>query len=51
MLWLAVSMLTKCMALDMATAGVRVNAVSPAWIWSPEVAKIAPGECTYNRPP
>ena len=28
------------MALDMSEAGIRVNSVSPGWIWSPEVSKI-----------
>lgn len=37
----AINILTKCMALDMRTGNVRVNSVSPSWIWSPEVAKAA----------
>lgn len=36
----AILAMTKCMALDM-SKDVRVNSVSPAWIWSPEVAKAA----------
>ncbi len=39
----AVSQLTRCMALDMAPA-VRVNTVSPGWIWSREVDKAAGGD-------
>jgi len=38
----AINILTKTMALDMSEAKIRVNSVSPAWIWSPEVAKIDP---------
>ena len=39
----AVLSMTRCMALDMAPAGVRVNSVSPGWTWTPEVAKAAIG--------
>jgi len=39
----AVNILTKNMALDLAKFKIRVNSVSPAWIWSPEVAKAATG--------
>lgn len=42
----AVAMMTKCMALDLSAQGIRVNSVSPAWIWTPEVAKAA----EFNRP-
>ncbi len=38
----AVTQLTKCMAMDLAP-DIRVNAVSPAWIWTKEVAKAAIG--------
>ncbi len=38
----AVSQLTKCMAMDLAPE-IRVNAVSPAWIWTKEVEKAAIG--------
>jgi NAD(P)-dependent dehydrogenase (short-subunit alcohol dehydrogenase family) len=37
----AVNQLTKCAALDYAKYGVRVNSVSPAWIWTREVQKAA----------
>ena len=39
----AVTMLTKCMAMDLAPE-IRVNAVSPAWTWTSEVAKMAGGD-------
>ena len=37
----AIVTLTKCQALDLAPAKIRVNAVSPGWIWTPEVDKAA----------
>ncbi len=40
----AIVSLTKCQALDLAPAGIRVNAVSPGWTWTPEVAKAANGD-------
>ena len=27
--------MTKCMALDLGKEGIRVNSVSPAWVWTP----------------
>lgn len=40
----AIVTLTKCMALDLSADRIRVNAVSPGWIWTPEVAKAAGGD-------
>jgi len=37
----AVKQLTRCAALDLAPE-VRVNCVSPAWVWTDEVAKATP---------
>ena len=39
------------MALDMGKDKIRVNSISPAWIWSPEVSKIDPqGTLLYKVP-
>ncbi|MGJ3242860.1 MAG: SDR family NAD(P)-dependent oxidoreductase [Opitutales bacterium] len=35
----AVLQLTKCQALDLAADGIRVNSLSPAWVWTREVDK------------
>ncbi len=40
----AILALTRCQALDMAPARIRVNVVSPGWTWTPEVAKAADGD-------
>jgi hypothetical protein len=40
----AVNQLTRCMALDLAPYGIRVNAASPGWIWTREVDKAAGGD-------
>lgn len=37
----AVTQLTRCMALDMAKYNIRVNSLSPGWIWTREVFKAA----------
>jgi len=39
-----VNQLTKCMAMDLAALGVRVNSVSPGWIWTRENEKAAAGD-------
>lgn len=40
----AVNQLTRCMALDLAPYRIRVNTVSPGWIWTREVDKAAGGD-------
>jgi NAD(P)-dependent dehydrogenase (short-subunit alcohol dehydrogenase family) len=40
----AIVEMTKCQALDLAPQGIRVNTVSPGWIWTAEVAKAANGD-------
>ena len=40
----AVNNLTRCMAYDFARHGIRVNSVSPGWIWTREVEKAAGGD-------
>ena len=40
----AILTVTKCMALDLSKDKIRVNSVSPAWVWGPEVAKAAGGD-------
>jgi NAD(P)-dependent dehydrogenase (short-subunit alcohol dehydrogenase family) len=40
----AVAQLTRCAALDLASHRVRVNSVSPGWIWTREVDKAAGGD-------
>jgi NAD(P)-dependent dehydrogenase (short-subunit alcohol dehydrogenase family) len=37
----AVNQLTRCMALDLSIHNIRVNTVSPGWIWTREVDKAA----------
>ena len=43
----ATAIMTKCMALDLSDENIRVNSVSPGWVWSPEVSKPA-GEKWYT---
>jgi NAD(P)-dependent dehydrogenase (short-subunit alcohol dehydrogenase family) len=40
----AVHIMTKCMALDLAPYKIRVNSVSPGWIWTREVDRAAAGD-------
>jgi NAD(P)-dependent dehydrogenase (short-subunit alcohol dehydrogenase family) len=40
----AVAQLTRCAALDLAPQRIRVNSVSPGWIWTREVDKAAGGD-------
>ena len=40
----AVNQLTRCMALDLAPFGIRVNTLSPGWIWTREVDKACGGD-------
>ena len=39
----AIFIMTKCMALDLSTDGIRVNYINPGWVWSPEVSKAGVG--------
>jgi NAD(P)-dependent dehydrogenase (short-subunit alcohol dehydrogenase family) len=40
----AVAQLTRCAALDLAPHKIRVNSISPGWIWTREVDKAAGGD-------
>jgi NAD(P)-dependent dehydrogenase (short-subunit alcohol dehydrogenase family) len=40
----AIVTMSKCQALDLSVDKIRVNVVSPGWIWTPEVAKAAQGD-------
>ncbi len=37
----AVTQLTRCAAMDLASENIRVNSISPGWIWTREVDKAA----------
>ena len=39
----AILIMTKCMALELSADGIRVNSISPGWVWSPEVSIAAEG--------
>ena len=34
----AIAAMTRGMALDLSADGIRVNAVSPGWVWTPAVS-------------
>ena len=46
----AIVAMTKCQALDLGPIGVRVNAVSPGWTWTPEVSRVAGGDRSQWEP-
>ncbi|MDT4894490.1 MAG: hypothetical protein QOE97_3525 [Pseudonocardiales bacterium] len=46
----AIVALTRCQALDLSPRGIRVNCVSPGWIWTPEVARAAQGDRQAHEP-
>jgi len=46
----AILALTRGQALDLAPQGIRVNSVSPGWIWTPEVEKAADGDRSKWEP-
>jgi NAD(P)-dependent dehydrogenase (short-subunit alcohol dehydrogenase family) len=46
----AVAQLTRCSALDLAPFGIRVNSVSPGWIWTREVDKAAGSDRAKYEP-
>lgn len=46
----AVLSLTRCQALDLAPRGIRVNSVSPAWIWTGVVERLAGDDADRKRP-
>jgi NAD(P)-dependent dehydrogenase (short-subunit alcohol dehydrogenase family) len=46
----AVSQLTRCAALDLGPHRIRVNSVSPGWIWTREVEQAAGGDREKYEP-
>ena len=46
----AIVALTKCQALDLGPLGIRVNVVSPGWVWTPEVSRAAGGDRSRWEP-
>lgn len=40
----AMGQLTRCMAMDLAADGIRVNSVSPGWTWSRVIAEVSGGD-------
>jgi NAD(P)-dependent dehydrogenase (short-subunit alcohol dehydrogenase family) len=46
----AILSLTRCQALDLSPAGIRVNSVSPGTVWTPEVDRLAGGDRAHWEP-
>jgi NAD(P)-dependent dehydrogenase (short-subunit alcohol dehydrogenase family) len=46
----AVVAMTRCQALDLGSLGIRVNVVSPGWVWTPEVSRAAGGDRSRWEP-
>ncbi|MDY6914084.1 MAG: glucose 1-dehydrogenase [Planctomycetota bacterium] len=46
----AILTMTRCMAMDLAACGIRVNSVSPGWIWTPAVIDMAGGDIEKYDP-
>jgi NAD(P)-dependent dehydrogenase (short-subunit alcohol dehydrogenase family) len=46
----AIVAMSKCQALDLSSERIRVNVVSPGWIWTPEVSKAASGDRAHWEP-
>jgi len=46
----AINSLTRCMAMDLAQYDIRVNSVSPGWIWTPTVIDMANGDIEKYDP-
>jgi NAD(P)-dependent dehydrogenase (short-subunit alcohol dehydrogenase family) len=45
----AVVALHRCQAMDLAPRGIRVNSVSPAWVWTPVVQALAGDDADARR--
>lgn len=45
----ALQTLTKCQAMDLAVDSIRVNIVSPGWIWTREVERAAHGDLDFAQ--
>jgi NAD(P)-dependent dehydrogenase (short-subunit alcohol dehydrogenase family) len=46
----AIVSMTRCQALDLAARHIRVNCLSPGWIWTPEVFRAAGGDRARYEP-
>lgn len=44
----AIKTITKNLALDLSSSSIRVNCVSPGWIWSPEVIRLDFKDLKFN---